>query len=190
MTGALSNSAIDNCVFVGTDAALIEIDFCQFGRWLERGIIVRGGLPRHALCPGNMTAAQHTFLRILWHVRDLTSIFPRRTHIDQRLISLALSKRFIKERADLLVEAFFWHPIICLRVFWSLTRYLASFCFPLVASAVENFYFLMAEQPEGPKRIARPPVGLVAIENTSGVRRYPVTAAKPRKFFRRNIITN
>src|SRR2546430_12407749 len=32
----------------------------------------------------NVAAAQHAFLRILWHVCDLTSILARRAHIDQR----------------------------------------------------------------------------------------------------------
>ena len=48
----------------------------------------------------------------------------------------------------------------------------------------------MAKQPERPKRVTRPPVRLVAVENASGVRRNAITAAKPRKFFRRNIIAN
>ena len=77
MTGALADSAIDDCVFVGADAALLEIDLCQFRGWLERGVIVCGRLPRHTLCPGNMAAAQHAFLRILGHVRDLASVFAR-----------------------------------------------------------------------------------------------------------------
>src|SRR5262249_11467611 len=73
MAGALTDSAIDDCILLGADVALLEIDLCQFRGWLERGIIVGGRLPRHALRPGNMAAAEHAFLRILGHVRD----FPR-----------------------------------------------------------------------------------------------------------------
>ena len=60
-----------------------------------------------------MAAAQHAFLRILGHVRDLALVFARRTHIDQRFAALALGQRFVEERANLLVEAFLRHRIIC-----------------------------------------------------------------------------
>src|SRR5438309_6243963 len=114
MTGALADSAIDNCVFVGADAALLEIDLCQFRGWLERGIIVCRRLPWHTLRPGNMAAAQHAFLRILGHVRDLTPVFTRRTHVDQGFTAFTLRQRFIEECANLLVEAFLRYRITCL----------------------------------------------------------------------------
>ena len=49
MTGALADAAIDDCVVVGADAALVEIDLCQFRGWLKRGIIVRGRLSRDTI---------------------------------------------------------------------------------------------------------------------------------------------
>jgi hypothetical protein len=95
-----------------------------------------------------------------------------------------LRERFVEEGPDLLIEPLLWYRIICLRVFWNFPRYRAGFRFPFVATAVKNFHFLMAKQTEGPKRVTRPPVRLVAVENASGVRRNAVTIAKPRKFFR------
>src|SRR5437762_789229 len=90
VTRAFANSAIDNCIPVGTDSALIEIDFCQFPGWLKCGVIIGGGLPRHALCSWNVAAAQHAVLRILLHVRDLAPVFARRPHVDQWFSALAL----------------------------------------------------------------------------------------------------
>src|SRR5947208_11352718 len=48
----------------------------------------------------------------------------------------------------------------------------------------------MSEQPECPKRVARPPIGLVPIKNAGGIGRDAVPATKSREFFRRNIIAN
>src|SRR5207344_2692279 len=99
---------------------------------------------------GNMTAAKHTFLRILGHVRDLAPVFARRTHVDQRFTTFTLRQRFIEECTDLLIEPFLWHRITCLRVFWNLARHRTAFRFPFVTTAVENFHFLMTKQPERP----------------------------------------
>src|SRR5262249_13074993 len=76
------------------------------------------------------------------------------------------------------------------RVFRSLTRHRTAFRFPLIATAVENFHFLVTEQPERPKRVTRPPVRLVTVKNASGIRRDAMAAAKPRKFLRRYVIAN
>src|SRR6266487_5929533 len=57
--------AIDHRVGVRLDATLIEVNFRQLGCGLESGVIVRSRFPRHALCFGNVTTAQHTLLRIL-----------------------------------------------------------------------------------------------------------------------------
>src|SRR5947207_14508724 len=48
----------------------------------------------------------------------------------------------------------------------------------------------MSEQPKRPKRVARPPVRFVPVKNARGLGRDAVAAAKPREFFRRNIIAN
>ena len=137
-----------------------------------------------------MTAAQHAFLRILWHVRDLTLVFARRTHINERLAALALRQRFIEKRPNLLVEAFPGHPIVCLWIFRDFTRHRPLFGLPFVAPAVKNFHFLVTEQAERPERVTRPPIRLVAVKYAGRVRRDSVPAAKPREFFRRNIIAN
>src|SRR5262249_40641032 len=110
--------------------------------------------------------------------------FARRTHVNQRFASVALSERFIEECANLLVEAFLRHRITGLCVFWNLTRHRAAFRLPFVASAVENFHFLVAKQLERPKRVAGPPVRFIAVEDTGRIWRNAVTAAKPREFFR------
>ena len=44
-----------------------------------------------------MTAAQHAFLRIFGHVRDLTPVFARRTHVDQRFTTFTLRQGFIEK---------------------------------------------------------------------------------------------
>src|SRR6476659_7006935 len=127
MTGSLADSAIHDCVFVRADVALLEIDLSEFRGWLECGIIVCGRLPRHALCPGNMAAAEHAFLRILGHVRDLASVFARRTHVYQWFTTFTLRQRFIEKCANLLVETFLRHRITRLRIFWNLARHRAAF---------------------------------------------------------------
>ena len=96
----------------------------------------------------------------------------------------ALRERFIGKRANLLVEAFLRHRIICRRIFRHVARHRPAFRFPFVAAAIENFHFLVSEQPKRPKRITRPPVRLVAVENAGGVGRDAVAAAKLGKFFR------
>src|ERR1043166_5064363 len=104
--------------------------------------------------------------------------------VDQRFATLTLGQRFIEKCADLLVEAFLRHWIICLRVFWNLTRHRAAFRFPFVATAIEDFHFLMTKQSERPECVTSPPVRLVAVENASGVRGNAMPAAKTRKFLR------
>src|SRR5262245_55690142 len=104
VTGALTDSAINDGVRARFHAAVIEIDLRRFVRRFKCGVIIRRGFPRHALWPRTMAAAQHSFLRILRHMRDLAAKFARRTHVDQRFAALALCQCLIEKRADLLVE--------------------------------------------------------------------------------------
>ena len=137
-----------------------------------------------------MPAAQHAFLRILRHVRDLTLVFAWGTHINERLVTLALCQRFIKKRANLLVEAFLRHRIICLCILRHFTCHRPLLGLPFVAAAVENFHFLVAKQAECPERVTPPPIRFVAVKNAGRLRRDSVTTAKLRKFFWRNVIAN
>src|SRR5207247_3189593 len=121
------------------------------------------GFPRHALCLRNVTATQNTFLRILRHMRDLALVFSGRTHIDQRLVGLALRERFIGKGPNLFVEAFFRRWIIRLRIFWNISGHWSLFSFRFVAATVQNLHFLMPDQPEVPERVAWPPSRLVLV---------------------------
>src|SRR5258708_29059522 len=114
-----------------------------------------------------MTAAQHTLLRIFRHVCDLAPVFARRSHIDERLLALALPERFFEKRANLFVEALLRHRIICARIGRSFPRHWTVFCLPFVPSAVQNFHFVVSEQAKRPERVTGPPVRFVAIENAS-----------------------
>src|SRR5436309_15522638 len=98
-------------------------------------------------------------------MRDLALVFSGRTDIDQRLVGLALRERFIGKGPNLFVEAFFRHWIIRLRIFWNISGHWSLFRFPFVAATVQNFHFFMPEQPEGPERVACPPVRLVPVNN-------------------------
>src|SRR5206468_10584647 len=53
-----------------------------------------------------------------------------------------------------------------------------------------DFNLFVTKQAKRPERVASPPVGLVAVKNTSGIRRDSVPTAKARKFFWENIIAN
>src|SRR5438094_9738029 len=154
MTRPLADPAINHRVRVRFYATLIEINFGQLFCGLEGGVILGCGFPWHAFWPGNVTATQHTFLRVLRHVRDFAFVFAGRTYIDQRLAALALSECFIEKCADLLIEPLLRHRIVCLRIFRDLARHWPLFCFPLVAAAVQNFHLLVPEQSESPESVA------------------------------------
>src|SRR4030095_15335507 len=145
VAGAFADPAINDRVCAGFYTALIEINFGQLICGFKRGVIICGRFPRHALCARNMTAPQHAFLRILGHVRDLAFVFARRTHIDEWFGTFALGKRLVEERANLLVEAFLRHRIICPWIFWNFSCHWTLFGLPFVATAVENFHFLVSE---------------------------------------------
>src|SRR3954470_14763678 len=68
VTGTLSDAAVNNRIHVRVHAGLLEIDFGQISCGLKGRVLVRGCLPRNALSPGDVSAAQDTFLRILGHV--------------------------------------------------------------------------------------------------------------------------
>src|SRR5438874_2951922 len=131
-----------------------------------------------------MAATQHAFLRVFRHVRDLAFVFAGRTHVDQRLTALALRQRFVEKCANLLVESFLRHWIICLFIFRDFARHGTAFSFPFVAATIENFRLLVSEQPERPESVASPPVSLITIKNARRLWRDAVTTAKLREFFR------
>src|SRR5207247_8862879 len=117
---------------------------------------------------------------------DLGPVRARCSHVAQGFLALTLGQRFIEKRANLFVEACVWHRIISLGIFRNLPCHWTAFRFPFVASAIENFNLLVTEQPERPKRVTRPPVCLVAVENAGRVWGDAVATAKLRKFLRRN----
>src|SRR5205814_6584769 len=108
--------------------------------------------------------------------------------IDQRAGAFTLRQRFIEEGANFLVESFLRHWIICLCIFGDVARQGTAFRFPLVATAIENFHFLVSKESERPECVAGPPVGFITIENAGRVWCDAVTAAKLRKFLRRDIV--
>src|SRR5438045_7465269 len=112
-----------------------------------------------------MAATQHAFLRVFRHVRDLAFVFAGRTHVDQRLTTLALRQRFVEKSANLLVESFLRNWIICLFVFRDFARHGTAFGFPFVAATIENFHLLVSEQAERPESVASQPVRLISVEN-------------------------
>src|SRR5262249_53347960 len=137
-----------------------------------------------------MATAQHALLRILRHVRDLAPVFTGRTHIDQWFAALALQQSFIEKRANLLVEPFLRHRIICLRIFGNFACHRTAFGFPFVTSAIEDFNLVVTEKTKRPESVTGPPIRLIAVKNTNRLRRYSVAAAKALKFFWRNVIAN
>ena len=70
MARALANPAINDRLVGGIYAQILNVNFTQFIGRLESAVIVGGGLPGNAARARDMSAAQHTLLRILGHVSD------------------------------------------------------------------------------------------------------------------------
>src|SRR5438094_7122551 len=100
------------------------------------------------------------------------------------------SRRPSHEGANLFVESFLRHRIICARILRNFARHGTAFGFPFIAPAIKDFNLFVTKQAKRPERVASPPVGLVTVKNTRRIRCYSVPAAKTRKFFRENIIAN
>jgi len=117
-----------------------------------------------------MTAAQDAFLWILGHVRDLAFVFSgERTSISGLPLLLCASASSKKARISLSIVSSA-RDNLCSDIS-NFARHRTAFGFPFVASAIEDFHILMTKQPKCPERVARPPVRLVAVKNTGGIRR-------------------
>ena len=69
-------------------------------------------------------------------------------------------------------------------------RHFAAVGFPFVAAAVQDLHISVSEQPEGPERVAGPPVRFVAVENTGRFGRNAVATAKFGEFVRRDVVAD
>ncbi len=121
-------------------------------------------------------------------MRDFAAVFAGRADVDERLARLRMRERVGKKGADFLVEALGRHGIGRARVARLVARQRTALGLPLVAPAIEEFHLGVAEKPEGPQGIRRPPVGLVAVENHRGIGRDAIPAADLGKFFGSDVV--
>src|SRR5262245_52060742 len=69
---ALADPAVGNHVVLLLETDLAFVDRLEIGRALERAVLgIDRARPRNALRAGDVSAAQHAFLRVLRHVRLL-----------------------------------------------------------------------------------------------------------------------
>src|SRR5262245_54909291 len=115
-----------------------------------------------------MPTAKRAFLRIIFHVKKLAGELLGATDIDERFLALHVSQ-------DVFAESPYLRLFIAGnrvpggRKMRRFLRDRAPLVDPELPTPIHDLAVLVSEEREGPERIARPPVRLVAVKDDRGI---------------------
>src|SRR5215212_6763230 len=167
--GPLPDPAVGYYVFSPAEAGLALVDLTQLVGALEGPVLPDRPRPRHVRGPGNVTAPERPFLRIVGHVEELALVLAGAPHVNERPARLEVLLDVLLEGPDLLVIPIRYRVLGT----WEgrhFLGHLAALSLPLDPPTVHNLDVVVAEKPEDPQGISGPPVVPVTVEDDGGVR--------------------
>src|SRR5512143_1634714 len=116
-----------------------------------------------------MAAAGGAFLWIVWHVKQLASVFLGRTNVHEGLSGIDMVEDVIAECADGAIGIL--GPVSRAFVGRAILHKLATLLPPFHPATIHDADLLVAVILEEPERIAGEPVGLVTVEDNGAILR-------------------
>src|SRR5215204_4612365 len=167
---ALSYPAIGYDVVPLAEADLFLVDLLQLIGALEGPILPHGPRPWHVRGTGDMPSPEGALLRVVGHVEQLSPVLAGAPHVDQLTPGLQVPVHVLLERPYPGVVPL-GNGVLGPGKRRHLLGHLAALRLPLYPSPVHDPHVVVAEEPEHPEGVGRPPVVLVPVEDNRGVRR-------------------
>src|SRR5215211_7044669 len=161
---ALSYPAIGYDVVPPAEADLSLVDLLQLIGALEGPILPDSPRPRHVSGPRNVPSPESALLWVVGHVKELAPVLTGTPHVDHLSPSLQVPLHVLPERPYFGVVPL-RNRVVGPGKGWHILGHFAPLCLPFHPSTVHNLHVVVAEQPEHPECVGRPPVVLVTVED-------------------------
>src|SRR5215211_2626439 len=161
---ALSYPAISYYVVPLAEADLSLVDLLQLIGALEGPILPHGPRPRHVRGPWDVPSPESALLWVVRHVKELAPVLTGTPHIYHLALGLQVPLHVLPERPYLGVVPL-RNGVVSPGEGWHILSHFAPLRFPSYPSAVHNLHVVVAEEPEHPEGVGRPPVVLITVED-------------------------
>src|SRR5918993_2442413 len=166
---ALSYPAISYYVVPLAEAHLSLVDLLQLIGALEGPILPHGPRPRHVSGPWDVPSPESALLWVVRHVKELAPVFTGTPHVDHLAPGLQVPLHVHPERPYLGVVPL-RNGVVSPGKRWHILGHFAPLRLPFYPSTVHNLHVVVAEEPEHPQGVGRPPVVLVTVEDDRRIR--------------------
>src|SRR5215217_5403277 len=161
---ALSYPAISYYVVPLAEADLSLVDLLQLIGALEGPILPHGPRPRHVSCPWDVPSPESPLLWVVGHVKEFAPVLTGTPHVDHLSPGLQVPLHVLPERPYLGVVPL-RDGVVGPGKGWHILGHFAPLRFPFYPSTIHNLHVVVAEEPEHPEGVGRPPVVLVTVED-------------------------